>query len=1270
LRRVLEARGREVLVVDGRAVDDPFREAVVRATGRTRSCAAPDPAQAARDLVAGLGDRALILIETERRAWGTAIASELLRSLSAAPGKPSFLVVWLSPSFTGVDIAAPFEVPSTLSDDDLDRWWRAAGSEAASFARKQRRSPAAPWVASDKLEDAEQWFTAALSLPVHSAPRAPELSPAAQRLLAALVLARRAWPSSDLGALLDGPASRVAEPANLRARLLPALALVSHRPELDELTAFDLVAVDAWGEVAPTSRALSTDAALADAACTSELRRIVALALEDRGAPRVSLPSLGFRGEGFRGEGFRGEGFRGEGFRGEDEAAAPLSAPSERDPWSLTRAAELYAELGDIASAERAAHAALASLADAPARDDLWSRWICCLEASDDPERAARLVRSSELALRVGHVDIALRLARDAAAAAPGDHATLLAMGRALAARGDLVGAGIALERALEAGTDDDDRCSACVELAEVRYGTGDLEGAEWWAERAMGLGGASAAQRAASASARISARNVLGKVLLARGAWSEAEVHFASDAIESTCANDRVAELRAKTNRAIALLSNGRLDEARQMLMSVHDVGEARGELRAVTFALTNLATIATLQHRYADALGLSERAFHAYRRLGERVRLAPLATNLAELRLRLGLVDEAEHGLRFGMKACGGDLPAVSLAQFSLVSAQIQLARGRTQAAATALAAALAGTKIPDRGRSWIGPTGILVSQCRRLGARIALEDGDVARAAKMLDQARREPPSVYARAEIAILDAAVEQASGQPFSESAAAALELAREADDVEFLVEAHALVAESFLVYEDAARASGAVRAARVVRDEIATSLPESLRAAYLSRRHAPDLDRLEARVERARRTSQAPGADEVVTVPPLAPLPLEARVTRLSAPAAAAFSRIVGHDPAIRSLLAAVPKVAASDATVLVYGESGTGKELVAEAIHASSPRASGPLVKVNCAALVETLLLSELFGHEKGAFTGAAARRRGRFEAAEGGTLFLDEIGDISSRTQVALLRVLQDKTFERVGGTTQVRANVRIVCATHRDLQMMVARGEFREDLYYRLRGVVLEVPSLRQRIGDLPVIASSLLERLASERHEQVKHLSPRAAASLAHHSWPGNIRELENALRAAALFAEGDLIELEDLTTNVQGLKDLDGSALRGQPDLGPPTLRAMLPPQATGATNAVPCPTAPAPQVTDVAYSAIRGGISLGDMKRRIERECISRALGESDGNITKAALLLGMKRPRLSQLVKQYGLQAGSDGGVDRDEGTTDEGDSLDSEEV
>jgi transcriptional regulator with GAF, ATPase, and Fis domain len=313
-------------------------------------------------------------------------------------------------------------------------------------------------------------------------------------------------------------------------------------------------------------------------------------------------------------------------------------------------------------------------------------------------------------------------------------------------------------------------------------------------------------------------------------------------------------------------------------------------------------------------------------------------------------------------------------------------------------------------------------------------------------------------------------------------------------------------------------------------------------------------------------------------------------------------------------------------------------------------------MVTVNCAALVETLLLSELFGHEKGAFTGAIARRRGRFELAEGGTLFLDEIGDISARTQVALLRVLQERTFERVGGTTPIRANVRVICATHRDLKAMVERGEFREDLYYRLRGITLEVVPLRARMGDLPRIAENLLGRIAAERGEPArKTLAIDALELLGRHRWPGNVRELENVLRAASLFAEGDVITASTLVENVDELAAL-AQAPRGRPTLTlvedvPTGERGACASDDEGDVGEGPLPSCEA-SATAVAYSQVRaGGTSLPDIKRQIERDCIARALAETKGNITRAAALLGMKRPRLSQLVKQYGLMAVSSEG-------------------
>jgi sigma-54 specific flagellar transcriptional regulator A len=358
----------------------------------------------------------------------------------------------------------------------------------------------------------------------------------------------------------------------------------------------------------------------------------------------------------------------------------------------------------------------------------------------------------------------------------------------------------------------------------------------------------------------------------------------------------------------------------------------------------------------------------------------------------------------------------------------------------------------------------------------------------------------------------------------------------------------------------------------------------------------------------------------------------------------------------MRALGVAIGKIARSGGTVLIQGESGTGKELVAEAIHAASDRASAPLVKVNCAALVESLLLSELFGHEKGAFTGALGRRRGRFEAAEGGTLFLDEIGDISPATQVALLRVLQERTFERVGGTTPIVADVRVVCATHRDLKAMVERGEFRKDLYFRLSGLQLSVPSLRSRTGDLPAIADALLERFAEERGDKKKTLSPDALALLVRHRWPGNVRELENALRAASVFADGLTLLPADFVDHVEAFRQTSAPAVPAPAAAAPSSSVSY---GADTAADAEPLSHAqphghldeggPIPdgdaRATELLYAHLKAGqANLFDMKRQIERDCIARALAETRGNITRAASILGMKRPRLSQLVKQYNL--------------------------
>jgi DNA-binding NtrC family response regulator len=245
------------------------------------------------------------------------------------------------------------------------------------------------------------------------------------------------------------------------------------------------------------------------------------------------------------------------------------------------------------------------------------------------------------------------------------------------------------------------------------------------------------------------------------------------------------------------------------------------------------------------------------------------------------------------------------------------------------------------------------------------------------------------------------------------------------------------------------------------------------------------------------------------------------------------FERIVGGSEPLQRVLSVVKKVAKSNSTVLIRGETGTGKELIAGAIHHNSLRAARNFVKVNCAALQENLLESELFGHEKGAFTGADRQRIGRFEQADGGSLFLDEIGDMSASTQAKILRVLQEHEFERLGGTRTIKVDVRLIAATNRDLPSMVAAGQFREDLYYRLNVVTIDMPPLRERKEDILPLAMWFVRRFASELKKKLDGLDNEAQKMLIRYNWPGNIRELENAIERAALLAEDAMIKAEDL-----------------------------------------------------------------------------------------------------------------------------------------
>jgi len=910
------------------------------------------------------------------------------------------------------------------------------------------------------------------------------------------------------------------------------------------------------------------------------------------------------------------------------------------DPWAFARAAELLVSAGAFEEADAVVSKALKAGVDAQVAAEIATRWFDTVTPIVGEGGLMLRIKAAQRSLLLGEAADAQRWCESAAALDANEPMISLLMGRALMQLGDLVAARVCLARAeTNAGQGDAELAArVAAERAEVCYLGGDLEQAATHAHRAL--------EMAVTAATRLAARGTLGKILLARGSWELADEHFAEDALTASAAGETTAELRARLNRAIALLSKGRLDEARAVLSRVLEDGTRLGEERARAYALSNLGLVAYRQHDYGAALQYWEQVVRFPQALRGRLATALTIGNLADLRLRLGLVDHAEHAISFGRKLLSGSAPARCSALFKWVSAQIALARRNTELARREIEGALVDAQASGE-RDYLESAHIVA-------ARVALEDGDLGRASQALEHAESVAKSPRARAEIAIIRAVSLRAMGMPALDAANHALQVVRGCGEEDLLSEVHTLLALLHRDASDLASAHAHCARAIAVRDQVASGLPPDIRAAFLAKPDIVALSKLQSSLVHESESTE--GDDEAPRT--------QRTVSRTDATPA---REMVGDDPAIRSLAVAIRKVAKSNSTVLIRGESGTGKELVAEALHRASDRANGPLVSVNCAALVENLLLSELFGHEKGAFTGASARRRGRFEMAEGGTLFLDEIGDISPRTQVALLRVLQEKTFERVGGTSPIRANVRVVCATHRDLRAMVERGEFREDLYYRLRGITLEVPALRARLGDLPKIAEHLLGRIAVERAEPVKQLSTDAADLLGRHRWPGNIRELENVLRAVSLFAEGNVITPADIIDNVD---DLRAIAQAGPASQAPISLRSipqgpssmgMLPP--AGLSGPIPSTTSidgddeegdgalpdGEANATAVAYAQVRqGAVSLSDIKRQIERDCIARALSETKGNITRAAALLGMKRPRLSQLVKQYGLSVAS----------------------
>jgi DNA-binding NtrC family response regulator len=320
------------------------------------------------------------------------------------------------------------------------------------------------------------------------------------------------------------------------------------------------------------------------------------------------------------------------------------------------------------------------------------------------------------------------------------------------------------------------------------------------------------------------------------------------------------------------------------------------------------------------------------------------------------------------------------------------------------------------------------------------------------------------------------------------------------------------------------------------------------------------------------------------------------------------FENIVGDSPAMQKVFQTIEKVADTDSTIMILGESGTGKELVARAVHYNSSRGKGPLVPVNCAAIPSELLESELFGHEKGAFTNAIRTRVGRFELAQGGTIFLDEIGDMDPVLQSKLLRVLQDRSFERIGGTRTIQVDIRVITATHRNLKELVEQGRFREDLFYRLNVIPITIPALREHKSDIPLLIQHFLTQFSRTKNRQIQGIDAEATRKLMEYDWPGNIRELENMIERIVILTNSEVISLADLPERIQNIQ----------------------------------------PKTQSLPFEIPEEGISLDSAVNEFEKRLILQALTKTGWVKNKAAQLLNLNRTTLIEKIKRQNLQSPS----------------------
>jgi transcriptional regulator with GAF, ATPase, and Fis domain len=744
---------------------------------------------------------------------------------------------------------------------------------------------------------------------------------------------------------------------------------------------------------------------------------------------------------------------------------------------------------------------------------------------------------------------------------------------------------------------------------------------------------------------------NTVGKVNLFKEDYVQA-THSFTENLRRAEAHKWVQEaLRARFNLGTVALQRRRYDEAEEAFQTCLSQGVAGQNPVIRAFCLMNLGVVYHKTHRYDEALDAYLHGLATFKKSGNDLQFAVVAMNLGALYQTIGDTERAKALIETSLEVTRARDIKFYQGWGSYVRGGIALDDGAHAEAERHLERAFAiMTELGSA--SW-------VDRIRVRQARLAFERGEGAACEALVGAIRHDDAQSR--------DALETEAEGLLWlgraRSRAASTVEARREA--LACFTRAHELfvslgheerlwfvelaLAEHLLAsgQEDVAQRHLADAKTRL--EALAGRVPKALREEFAA---SPARRRVYALLDEASQ-ARAPARR------PVAPRALRLPDGGRFAAWRQRYSRIIGENPRLLQLCRMIDKVADSDSTILIQGQSGTGKELIAEAIHGNSARRDGPFVKVNCAAFVETLLLSELFGHEKGAFTGAMSRKKGRFELAHGGTIFLDEIGDISANTQVALLRVLQERTFERVGGGEPIEIDVRVIVATNRNLEEMVKREEFRLDLYYRLKGVIMELPPLRERRDDIPRLLEHFLGKY--QARPEAQRFSRDALDFLARYSWPGNVRELENFTRSITLFVDDAVIDLAHILQFEEFFAD--GEVIDALPEGFFEALEAARQAASQAAleeaapalpARAVPvelvvdaAPLEPPPLDEDTAADpaqammawAQREGVGLPELRRRLELECIRRALAETGGNITKAASLLDMKRPRLSQII-------------------------------